>query len=242
MGYFDIYGKLAERDLDDVRQNGRYAIQADAVAHILPDVRRKLVFEPTDTLLDIGCGMGNNLLPLCDEVDRAVGIDHPNVIDKLKRRDLPGNAELIGGDFMQVSLDRRFTKVMCYGVVPALPDEAALTALVMKVVDVTEPHGRALVSDFSNVDKKRRFLTSERGKAFQAEWQKLAAANPEDDVFAEFERFDTVTIEDAMVLRLVGAVRARGYHAYLVDQPQNLPFGNTREDLLIIGPEYADPA
>ena len=29
-------------------------------------------------------------------------------------------------------------------------------------------------------------------------------------------------------------------HAYVLDQPQNLPFGNSREDILVVGPEYED--
>ena len=48
---------------------------------------------------------------------------------------------------------------------------------------------------------------------------------------------ETVTFDDSVMLRLVKHIRSKNYHAYVLAQPENLPFGHTREDILIVHPE-----
>lgn len=98
-----------------------------------------------------------------------------------------------------------------------------------------------LIGDLSNVDKKDRFLQSERGKIFQKEWEESNKTdNNENDDIRDLQTEKTVIINDQTVYDILKMIREKGFHAYLLDQPQNLPFGNTREDILVVGPEYSD--
>jgi hypothetical protein len=42
--------------------------------------------------------------------------------------------------------------------------------------------------------------------------------------------------DDKTVLELAGRFRSEGFHAYMLPQPADLPFGRTREDMLVIRP------
>ena len=41
---------------------------------------------------------------------------------------------------------------------------------------------------------------------------------------------------DKNVLQIISHIREKGLHAYLLSQPGDLPFGHTREDILIEKP------
>jgi len=41
-------------------------------------------------------------------------------------------------------------------------------------------------------------------------------------------------------MKILLHARKKGFHSYLLEQPSNLPFGNSREDILIVGPEYEE--
>ena len=105
------------------------------------------------------------------------------------------------------------------------------------------PGGQALLGDMANVDKKKRFLASHLGKNFQKNWNKLRTESKEENDMSEFHSDEDITaviLTDDVILKLIKYIRDNNFHAYLLDQPQNLPFGHTREDLLIVGPEYED--
>ena len=81
-------------------------------------------------------------------------------------------------------------------------------------------------------------METEAGREFHAAWlrrkaeaDRTAAPEPTTPPDASLPRFD-----DALVLRLVAVLRARGFSAYLLPQPPDLPFGNTREDILACRP------
>lgn len=241
MSHFETYGKLAKQDVDDTCQNGRYAIQKDAEANIPADIISKLAIKPTDSFLDIGCGLGLNLKPIAGMVAEAVGCDHENVIEKAKERVDNPSVEFIGGNFLEIGFDKKFDKVLAYSVLPALPDEDVVYAFVEKALGVLKPEGRMLFGDLSNTDKKARFLASKRGERFKEEWDKNYANQSDDENLSSFsDAGPAVNITDKTVMDLVGFIRSKGFHAYVMDQPQNLPFGNSREDILVIGPEYEE--
>ena len=41
-------------------------------------------------------------------------------------------------------------------------------------------------------------------------------------------------------LKIIEYIRRKNFHAYVLDQPPNLPFGNTREDILVLSLENED--
>ncbi len=239
MTRFEYYGRIADADVADTHQNGRYMAQKDGEKYVPADVIKKLQLDDGDTMLDIGCGMGLTLLPVAAIAKFVDCCDHPKVIEKLKSRGLPTNVMAYGGDFLDVKFPRKYKKVNCYSVLPVMPDEKTLYAFVDKIIDLMEPDGMALLGDLANTDKRARFVTSKRGAAFQAEWEKRqAAANDEDKISKFVDPAEKVIVMgDQDVLKLAAHIRTRGYHAYIMNQPSNLPFGNTREDIVIVGPE-----
>jgi len=77
---YENYGNLASRLSNATLIAGRYGSQKEAERRIVADVYQKLNLEPDDSLLEIGCNVGNLLVPLSFVVNRCSGIDHPACI------------------------------------------------------------------------------------------------------------------------------------------------------------------
>jgi hypothetical protein len=122
-------------------------------------------------------------------------------------------------------------------VINYMRDEAALARFVDKAIGFLKPGGRFLIGDIPNQDRKKRFLGSPAGVQFETHWKKqMAAAPPQADKPKQDADPYLLSYTDAVVIRLVERVRSKGLHAYILPQPANLPFGNTREDVLITVP------
>jgi SAM-dependent methyltransferase len=230
---FEAYGKLANSSLSLTQQAGRYPVQAEAERLIAPDVAAKLELLPSDTLVDIGCGPGTILRALAPTVASATGIDHPDTINQLRPRVAGTNVALLAGNFLDLKVDVRATKVVAYSVIQytASPEEAR--RFVDKALALLEPGGRLLVGDLPNVDLRRRFQGSEEGRRFDIEWKRLAKGGDAGPVLDDSEQF---VVDDAFVAGLLLHCRSKGFDAWLVRQAPDLPFGNTREDLLVRRP------
>jgi 2-polyprenyl-3-methyl-5-hydroxy-6-metoxy-1,4-benzoquinol methylase len=238
--HLDYYAELAATVSDPTRAAGRYAVQRDAERLILRDVLTKLRPRPTDEVIDVGCGVGSLLIPLSFFVHRIVGIDHPDVIARVRTRASPETVELIGGDFLDVDIAGPFDRILIYGVVPALPDESTVLRFVDKALELLRPDGRMLIGDINNRDKKRRFQRSRHGQAFEEAWKKQMAGEPGTEVVLASQ--PSVDVTDELVARLFLHIRMKGWHAYVLEQPVDLPFGRTREDILVVGPEHVGPS
>lgn len=236
--YYDYYGELANTSGSYTELTGRYAIQEASERLIVPDIINKLSIKPKDVLLEIGCGPGNLLIPLSFYVDAAFGIDHPNVIEKLKVRFTDEKLNLIGDDFFKHIFNQKFDKILCYGVVPALPNEGLVYSILDKAMDLLKPSGKLLLGDLNNIDKKSRFLNSARGMKFQEDWNSKMVHVKETDI--ETPADHKLVVDDKLVMGLIEHIRKKGMHGYIYDQPQDLPFGNSREDIVVVGPEYSD--
>jgi hypothetical protein len=102
------------------------------------------------------------------------------------------------------------------------------------------PQGRLLLGDLPNADHKRRFQESAAGQEFQTEWERLSkGATAEDRLRVEDFVGGLTTagmFDDAVALEILAAMRSKGLHSYVLPQPEDLPFGRTREDILIVKP------
>jgi SAM-dependent methyltransferase len=234
--FFDAYGELARANVSPTEMSGRYGVQALAERRIVDDVRRKLAIEPDDRLLEIGCGPGNLLIPLAYVVEEAVGIDHPDIIAQARRIFADSRIQWVEGQFPDVVISGSFDCVLAYSVIHYLSGFEEVVDFIEAGANLLKEGGRFLVADIPNKDKKKRFGESNAGKAFEVEWRKIA--NKQSPVSAQ--AFDNARgvgpLDDAGVLTIVSRLRSRNFHVYVLPQPPDLPFGQTREDILIVRP------
>lgn len=233
---FDNFAQAARRDhLSDTEIAGRYAFQAEAERLILPDVVAKLAIGPADRLLEIGCGPGNLLIPLAYLAATATGIDNEPAIARLRARaPLAENLEGLAGNFLDLDFgDRRFDKILIYSVLHYLASADEVLRFVDKALALCAPGGRILLGDLTNGDRKARFARSAEGARVRRQWEAQVAG-------AGGHAFDSlpadgqlVVINDELLLTLVRHCRGLGFEAHLLPQPANLPFGGSREDILI---------
>ncbi len=229
---FENYGRRVRLGVTSTEMSGRYPSQEVAERRILLDVVTKLDIEPHDTVLDIGCGVGLLAGPLSYLVSGVTGIDHPEVVDALRSR-CPG-VEAIPGDFRDLDLGtQKFTKIVIYGVVQNLPDEAAVTDFLQKALNHLHPGGRLLVGDIPNIDKKRRFQATSYGAEFEKLWASKNGSASTIDEKALLPESRRIEFTDAIVASIFKNVRSSGYEAFVLPQPEDLPWGFTREDLLV---------
>ena len=173
---FENYGLWARSGgLSPTVMAGRYEVQADAEKLILPDVLSKINLGPADDVIDIGCGSGALLIPLSGLVHTITGVDHRDVIDFLRSCFSDPSVTLIGGNFLELNIDRKFSAAIAYGVVNYMSTVDELYAFVDKATDLLVPNGRFLIGDIPNQDRKRRFLSTDVGRSFDERWRKQMA-------------------------------------------------------------------
>lgn len=236
---YEIFGALSSSHNDDTVRAGRYVFQSSAEKMALSDIIHKLQLEPTDTFLDIGCGPGTFLIPISFMVKEAHGIDHPGLLHRLKSRYSGQNLHLYDGPFPDCKPPVGVSKILIYNVLHALPSLDFARSFLLKALDLLLPGGRALVGDLPNSDLKRRFLGSDRGKALHEIWRQQRPSDEEANALfiGNFSDVETVgAFSEVFLLDIVKEIRELGFGAYLLPQPNSLPFGETREDLLIIKP------
>ncbi len=229
---FENYARRAKSGLTPTEVAGRYRSQAAAERRIVPDVLAKLDIEPDDTLIEIGCGVGGLLIPIGERVASCVGVDHPDVLTELRKRYDGANLTTVAGNFLDIDFKDRFSKVLVYSVLHCLADKDEAIRFIDKALGLLAPGGRMLVGDIPTTERKARFLASETGKRIDAEWRSQSQSAGS----APVELADDPNVfmpTDGFVLELIGRIRSRGHHAYLLPQPTDLPFGYTREDILV---------
>jgi SAM-dependent methyltransferase len=235
---FDNYGKRAENLKDTLQVAGRMPAQRSAERLIVSDIIEKLQISPDDNCLDIGCNVGNILLPLSFMVKSMVGIDNESCTNRLKNRFDGDNITLIHGDFLVLDFNgKEFNKIIIYSVLHYL-GQAEVDPFIKKAVSLLAPGGCMLLGDIPNLSLKMRFLESECGKLFQKKWDLLCQETECDMVVCEYPQDpDIAEFDDECILLILRTLREMGLNAYILPQNPRLPFGNTREDILVIRPE-----
>jgi ubiquinone/menaquinone biosynthesis C-methylase UbiE len=162
-------------ELGDVTRNyngiaGQYDFWTDLVFHRLLDLyqwRCRTIEQLGEvrgaTVLDVGCGTGNNwplLLPIVGANGQVIGVDYSaGMLEQARRRaDKAGwsNISLIEDDAAKLAhLDGpvdAFVSAWCLGIVHDLP--AALT----RIVELVKPGGRIVILDFAQSRPDHRFF------------------------------------------------------------------------------------
>jgi cyclopropane fatty-acyl-phospholipid synthase-like methyltransferase len=230
------YGKLAESVDDYTVASGRYKTQERAQRLMPLDVVSKLELNPDDSLLEIGSGLGNLSIPLSFLVREVGVVDHPLCLKKFKERfPKASNITFIEGDFFEVHVPIKYKKILCYGVLPCLGNSEEVFAFIDKALDCLALGGRALFGDIPNRSLKKRFTGSALGREFSTAWSEMVANEQESWTEARWalDNDEYVHFNDDLLLAIIGKYRERGYGAYILPQPGDLPFGHSREDILI---------
>ncbi len=234
---FENYGAAARdaEEQDFTQLAGRYTIQRRAERLVAFEIAAKLELGPDDRLLEIGCGPGNLLIPLSFAVAQATGLDHPDVCARFSERFYDGRCRLIGANFLDydTTSGELFDKIMIYSVISTLESANEAFAFVDKALTLLAPNGRLLVGDIVNLGRKARFQQSMEGKKFDKEWKEQIAREPMN--VAPKRRRDNKVFEpgDEFIAELFLRYRRKGYDTFVVPQSSDLPFGHTREDVLI---------
>lgn len=233
---FENFGRRARLGISSTEMSGRYPSHEFAEREIVRDVMAKLDIRSDDSVLDIGCGVGLLAGPLSFIASSVTGVDHAEVIEVLRKR-CPG-VEALSGDFGEVNLgDRKYSKILIYNVAQALPDKQSVASFLKKALDHLHPGGRLLVGDMPNIDKKRRFQSTRFGVEFEKMWASRNGSSSTfvtDDLLPEDRRIE---FTDEVVASIFLQVRSWGYDVFVLPQPEHLPWGFTREDLLICSVE-----
>jgi SAM-dependent methyltransferase len=234
---YEHYGRGAQHPNITVA-GGRFAYQEHGERLISLDVAAKLQLDPDDDLLEIGCGPGNILIPLAFRCRSATGIDHPELLARLSQRLAgPPQIALVGGNFLDVQPPREsYSKIYMYSMLHYLSSVEEVLRIARKAIGLLAPGGRMLLGDLPNCDHKRRFLATPAGQAFDARWRAArdAATPPEGDFPGEDDDRLVGAFDDAGIARIVLEMRAAGFESYILPQPAELPFGHTREDILVV--------
>lgn len=239
---FENFGLAAERSDNYTVAASRYLHQESEEKYIVFDIIQKLNLSPSDKCLDIGCGAGNILVPLSFFINSITGTDHPKCLGKLEKR-ITGinNISLVAGNFLDLNINDRFDKIIVYSVLHYLENENETSKFIDKAISLLKPGGKLLIGDVANVSSEERFFNSKKGKEYLVEWEHRRRKYREiqknesiGDLLAGVAK-DTkyVVLDDAWVLAVLGRARQRGLKAYVLPQPENLPFGEYREDILI---------
>ncbi len=234
---FENYKHLASmQDRNNTEVSGRYSFQSEGERRILFDLLSKLELKVTDSLLEIGCGPGNLLVPLSSFCRTSTGIDNEASLSRLKHRfDSETKIHCFSGDFLEMSLpETSFDKIIIYSVLHCLSNIHEVLTFITRALSLLSPGGRMLIGDLPNTTKKSRFLRSTEGKKISAQWEALVReAETYEDVVLNIDT-ELITFDDAVVLDLIAFIRNKGFDSFLLPQSIDLPFGGSREDILVL--------
>lgn len=216
--------------------SGRFSFQKSAMKHVVVDIANKLSLRAEDSLLDIGCNCGDITIPLSFMCDSCTGVDGESAIERLKKRtqDLD-NVSFIVGDFSELKIEEQYDCILIYSVLMYIDGYDNKRNFIKKACDLLKPGGRMLVGDVVNTSVKERYSNSEVGRKIDKEYKhQLTNLTQEDIIKSEnnvTEPFDIM--DDKKVCDLLLEIRNWGYESFLLPQSVELPFGYTRQDILI---------
>ncbi|TYQ25762.1 class I SAM-dependent methyltransferase [Pseudanabaena sp. UWO310] len=233
---FDDFKKLAnDPNLSPFEKVGFAAPhRQESEQNIFPDILSKisLLNQHGKTVLDIGCGcslptfqlidyckkMGSRLV-LVDSEEMLSNLPDDSLIEK-SNHEFPHSQSFIDKWSLQVDV------IICYSVIHHIYLHQNLFTFIDKALSLLRDGGQMLIGDIPNFPKKKRFLSSEVGKAFHKKW-----SGEESPQINWLEPHDQ--IDDSLLIHLMLRYRSMGMETYLLPQKNGLPLNNTREDLLI---------
>ena len=111
-------------------------------------------------------------------------------------------------------------------------NEKELLVFVERAAALLDAGGTILFGDLPNEDLKKRFLSTQEGREFDKNWK------TDVEGFKHFQTgldkdTETVSINDKIIEKIRNRLDLLGLKSEILVQPKDLPFGNTRQDLLV---------
>ncbi|MBP3505382.1 MAG: class I SAM-dependent methyltransferase [Lachnospiraceae bacterium] len=215
--------------------SGRFSFQREEMKRIVPEILNKLEIKPNESLLDIGCNCGDITIPLSFMCDKVTVIDGAGSIKRIKQRTEDyDNFEYLEGDFLSIDISKKFDCILAYSVLMYVEPFEKKKEFVLKAAGMLKEGGRLLVGDIVNIDRKNRFAKSSKGKEIDAIYKEnILHLTKEDVIKSEHVQPVKNILSDIQLMDLLLEIREKGYESYLLPQNPQLPFGYTRDDILV---------
>jgi SAM-dependent methyltransferase len=143
-----------------------------------------------------------------------------------------GNIHFCCGKFPAVQdlangFEEYFDAILVYSVIQYVFLGQSIFNFIHKCIEHLKPGGRLLIGDIPNLSARNRFLNSSEGKEFSNNNTQISNS-------IVLSHSNDERIDDAVIFSILNRFRNFGCETYLIPQHKNLPFGNRREDLLIV--------
>jgi hypothetical protein len=238
---FDDFRRMAEDDsLSRYEKIGfPDAYREGKEASIFQDIRAKLPLlgESNKVVLDIGPGCSDLPLMLIEQCrERGHQLLLVDSAEMLKH--LPDEPFVRKMAAYFPACEELFTEyggkvdvILIYSVLHYIFAESNIWDFLDRSLELLAAGGSMLIGDVPNISKRKRFFSSEQGVRFHQEFTGTV-----EHPVVSFNRIERGSIDDSVLMSLVGRARAEGFDAYLLPQRDDLPMANRREDILIRRP------
>lgn len=118
--------------------------------------------------------------------------------------------------------------IICYSVFHYIFVDSNVWHFLDCVMDLLRDGGECILGDIPNIDKRKRFFSSNNGILFH---QNFMHTKEKPDV--KFNCIEKGVIDEALLFAVIQKCHMSGYDAYIVPQSSDLPFSNRRDDIII---------
>lgn len=124
-----------------------------------------------------------------------------------------------------------FDVIICYSVLHYFYCDENFFHTIECILDLLKEGGQCILGDIPNIDKRKRFFSSNTGINFHKKFMKTTE-NP----IVKFNCLDKGVIGEPLLFSIIHKCHASGFDAYIVPQDERLPFSNRRDDIIIRNP------
>ena len=199
---------------------------------ILKDIIKKTNLATNQRVLDIGCGCSD----LTDLLKRYCEANEINLFlndshEMLSQLNFSNThkIKIIPGKFPDILENKPFEKnfdvILIYSVIQYVFNDGNMYSFIHNCLSILKKGGVILIGDIPNISSRDRFIKSDEGKKF--------IKSEQEDTNVKIIHQNHERIDDSIVLSLMQRFRNFDCETYLLPQPNNLPFGNRREDIII---------